>query len=72
MSSDEKDRANRKNSQRSTGPTSPEGKAWSRQNALKSGIFSKTLVVASAKERQEDFDAVLSDMRGVSATGWLK
>ena len=59
MSSDEKNKANRDNSQRSTGPTSPEGKARSSSNALKSGIFSEARGVVSAGERQEDFAATV-------------
>jgi hypothetical protein len=62
MSSAKKNKANRENSQQSTGPTSPEGKARSSENARKSGIFSKALVIASAGERQEDFDALLSGL----------
>lgn len=37
--------ANRRNSQKSTGPRSPEGKAVSRFNALKSGIDAKAQVI---------------------------
>ena len=37
--------ANRRNSQLSTGPRSPEGKAVSRFNALKSGINAKAEVI---------------------------
>src|SRR5437868_1015 len=43
--------ANRLNSKKSTGPTSPEGKAVSRLNALKSGIYAE-----SAINRHEDPD----------------
>jgi hypothetical protein len=60
MSSDKKIKANRENSQKSTGPTSREGKARSRINALKWGFFTKELVVAAAGEKQEDYDALLS------------
>ncbi|MGH9537466.1 MAG: hypothetical protein ACRD3H_06070, partial [Terriglobales bacterium] len=63
MASDKKIRANRENGRKGKGPTSPEGKAWSRRNALKSGLFSRLLVVAAAGEKQEDFDAVLSGVR---------
>ena len=37
--------ANRANAQKSTGPRTPEGKAASRVNALKSGIYAKDTVV---------------------------
>ena len=37
--------ANRRNSQKSTGPRSPEGKAISRFNALKSGVNAKSQVI---------------------------
>jgi hypothetical protein len=63
MSSDKQVQTNRKNSQRSTGPRSPDGKDWSRRNAVKSGLFSKELVVLSAGERPEDFDALLMALR---------
>jgi hypothetical protein len=60
VTSDKKVRANRENGQKTTGPTSQEGKEWSRRNALKSGLFSKELVVAAAGEKQGDYDALLS------------
>jgi hypothetical protein len=39
--------ANRRNAQKSTGPTSPEGKAASSMNALKTGLHAKSLVLPS-------------------------
>jgi hypothetical protein len=63
MASDKKNRANRENSQKSTGPTSPEGKARARINASKWGLFSKELVVPAAGEKQEDFDALICGIR---------
>jgi hypothetical protein len=63
VASDKKINANRKNGRKGEGPTSAEGKAWSRRNAIKSGLFSRELVVAAAGERQEDFDALLSGLR---------
>ena len=63
MASDKKINANRENGRKGKGPTSAEGKAWSRRNAIKSGLFSRELVVAAAGERQEDFDALLSGLR---------
>jgi len=41
--------ANRRNAQKSTGPTSATGKAVSSMNALKSGIHAKSLVLPSEK-----------------------
>jgi len=63
MSSEKKIKANQQNSQDSTGPTTPEGKDRSRRNAIQSGLFCRDLIIASAGERQEDFDGVLSDLR---------
>ena len=63
MASDKKINANRENGRNGEGPASAEGKAWSRRNAIKSGLFSRELVVAAAGERQEDFDALLSGLR---------
>jgi hypothetical protein len=39
--------ANRRNSEKSTGPTSVTGKAASSRNALKTGISAKSLVLPS-------------------------
>jgi hypothetical protein len=41
--------ANRRNAQKSTGPTSVAGKAASSMNALKTGIHAKSIVLASEK-----------------------
>ena len=38
--------ANRRNAQKSTGPRTPEGRAVSKMNALKHGIFSKEVLVS--------------------------
>src|ERR1700732_119094 len=45
MSTQAQINANRLNSQKSTGPTSPEGKAASSLNALKSGIHAKSHII---------------------------
>jgi hypothetical protein len=45
MSSQAQIDANRKNSKKSTGPKSPEGKAACSQNALKSGIYASSHVI---------------------------
>jgi hypothetical protein len=49
MSSLRQIEANRRNAQKSTGPTSVTGKAASSMNALKSGIHAKSLVLPSEK-----------------------
>ena len=49
MSSLRQIEANRRNAQKSTGPTSATGKAVSSMNALKSGIHAKSLVLPSEK-----------------------
>jgi len=52
--------ANRLNAQHSTGQRTPEGKARSSQNALKSGYCSTRLVIAP--ERQAEFDAYAEEL----------
>ena len=49
MSSQRQIEANRRNAQKSTGPTSVTGKAVSSMNALKTGIHAKSLVLPSEK-----------------------
>jgi hypothetical protein len=49
MSSQRQIEANRRNAQKSTGPTSATGKAASSMNALKSGIHAESLVLPSEK-----------------------
>jgi len=51
--------ANRRNAQKSTGPTSVTGKAASSMNALKSGIHAKSLVLPS--ERLADLEQLIDD-----------
>jgi hypothetical protein len=46
--------ANQRNAQGSTGPSSVAGKAASRMNALKSGLYAKSLVIRG--ESQEEFE----------------
>ena len=64
--------ANRQNAQRSSGPRTPEGKAASRFNALKSGIDAQAQVIpgedpaqleALLAEYQERFDASVPERR---------
>lgn len=52
MTSDRRARANRENAQRSTGPTTPEGRARSSQNARRHGVLSENVTVAS-----EDYES---------------
>ena len=56
MASDKQIEANRINSQKCCGPTSPEGRARSSQNALKSGIYSKAEVTRN--ESCEEYQAL--------------
>ena len=51
--------ANRRNAQKSTGPTSVTGKAISSMNALKSGIHAKSLVLPS--EKLADLEQLIDD-----------
>ena len=62
MASTEQINANQQNAQLSTGPTSPEGKARSSQNATRHGFTGLTLVVTPAeKEAYEAFVATYHD-----------
>ena len=54
MTSTRQRSANGRNAQNSTGPSSVEGKAASRMNALKSGLYAKSLVIRG--ESQEEFE----------------
>jgi hypothetical protein len=59
MSSLRQIEANRRNAQKSTGPTSVTGKAVSSMNALKSGIHAKSLVLPS--EKLADLEQLIDD-----------
>lgn len=50
MTSDKKAEANRRNSLKSTGPKTPEGKANVRCNALKHGLLSKDIILPGEDE----------------------
>jgi hypothetical protein len=52
--------ANQANAQKSTGPKTPEGRAVSKMNALKHGIYSKEVLVRglNLKENSREFDAL--------------
>ena len=51
-SSPERLAANRANAQKSTGPTTPEGKETSKMNAVKHGILSREVLVAGESEEE--------------------
>jgi len=53
MASDQQIKANQANAQLSHGPTSPEGKAKSSQNALKTGLYAKSRILRT--ENPEDY-----------------
>ena len=59
MSSRRQIEANRRNAQKSTGPTSVTGKAASSMNALKSGIHAKSLILPS--EKLADLEQLIED-----------
>jgi hypothetical protein len=59
MSSQRQIEANRRNAQKSTGPTSVTGKAASSMNALKSGLHAKSLVLPS--EKLDDLELLIDD-----------
>jgi hypothetical protein len=45
--------SNRRNARKSTGPRTPQGKSWSRRNALKHGILASQAVVTTMEGRSE-------------------
>ena len=59
--------ANKKNSQKSTGPRTPEGKAAVSQNARKHGLFASTTMMKGEDQGQFDLnrEAMLGEMRPV-------
>ena len=59
MSTPRQIEANRRNAQKSTGPTSVTGKATSSMNAFKTGIHAKSLVLPS--EDLADLDQLIAD-----------
>lgn len=60
MTSATKQKSNRANALKSTGPKTAEGKSRVSGNALQHGMLSRHLIVAG--ERQEDFDTLLARM----------
>lgn len=63
--SPQKIEANRQNAQKSTGPKTPEGKAASRLNAIKYGIYSRDIVIQGRclRENQSEFGALHDRLR---------
>ena len=59
MSSQRQIEANRRNAQKSTGPTSVAGKAASSMNALKTGIHAELLVIYD--EKAEDLQTLVDE-----------
>src|SRR5205823_7831389 len=57
MSSEQQIEANRLNAQKSTGPSTPEGRAAVSLNGLKYGLYAKTLILPG--EEPAEFDALL-------------
>jgi len=55
--SDKQRAANQRNAQTSSGPSSAEGKAASRMNALKTGLYAKSAVIRG--ESKEEFDEIV-------------
>ena len=52
--------ANKKNATQSTGPQTPEGKAASSKNAMKTGLLSRELILPG--ESREEFDALFDQL----------
>lgn len=59
MASDKQIEANRTNAQKCTGPTSAEGKAKSSQNAIKTGLYAKSDVIAT--ESREEYETLIAE-----------
>jgi hypothetical protein len=60
MATDKQFEANRRNSQKSTGPKTPEGKATVSMNALRHGLRARTVVLPG--ENREEFDHLCDDL----------
>jgi hypothetical protein len=62
--SERKLRANRENAKKFTGPRTARGKAYSRQNAIKHGLFTRAPIeFLLLRENPRDYDALLNDLR---------
>src|ERR1035441_8400965 len=71
-------RANRQNASKSTGPRTPRGKAFSRRNALKHGLFAMDVYMATLTEWEDPdeyknlLDRLAEDYRPVGAAEELE
>lgn len=59
MATDRQIEANRLNARKCTGPRTPEGKAMSSQNALKTGLDARSDVIRS--EKRENYEALIAE-----------
>ena len=59
MATDSQIAANRINAQKCTGPTTTEGKAASSQNAVKTGLYAKSNVIAT--ENRDDYETLIAE-----------
>jgi hypothetical protein len=61
MATKEQIAANRRNAKKSTGPTSPAGKAVASMNNLRHGLRARTIILPG--ETQEEFDEILAGLQ---------
>jgi hypothetical protein len=61
MATNEQIAANRRNAKKSTGPTSPAGKAAASMNNLRHGLSARTIILPG--ETQEEFDEILAGLQ---------
>jgi len=59
MASEKQIAANRTNAQKCTGPTTTQGKAASSQNAVKTGLYAKSNVIAT--ENRDDYETLIAE-----------
>lgn len=59
MATDSQTTANQINAQKCTGPTTPEGKATSSRNALKTGLYAKSDVIAT--ESRDEYETLIAE-----------
>jgi|SRR5579871_3378098 len=57
-------KANRENAKKSTGPRTPQGKAHSRRNAIKHGLFARPILASLLQgEDTAEYDGLLADLK---------